>query len=77
VHELAITNSIVEIVSERSHGARVLRIVLEVGLLTAVEPEALRFCFEVVAAGTVAQDAVLDIRRPEGDELRIREMEVA
>ena len=77
MHELAIVHGIVEAVTEKSGDTRILRIVLEIGRLTAVLPEALRFCFDVVAVGTTAEGATLDIRETDGTELRIREMEVA
>jgi hydrogenase nickel incorporation protein HypA/HybF len=77
MHELAIVHGIVEAVTERSGGDRIVRVVVEVGRLTAVLPDALRFCFEVVAAGTTAEGASLDILEIEGEALRIREMEVA
>jgi hydrogenase nickel incorporation protein HypA/HybF len=109
MHELGIVQEIVGIVAEASQGARVLRIVVEIGQLSAVLPDAVRFCFDVVAEGTVAEGATLEIVetpglarcracgthvtlvRPfgrcecgnadldwlAGDELRVREMEVA
>jgi hydrogenase nickel incorporation protein HypA/HybF len=77
MHELAIVHGIVETVTEKSGGERIHRIVLEIGRMTAVLPDALRFCFDIVAEGTSAEGATLDIRETEGAELRIREMEVA
>ncbi len=64
VHEMAIAQSVLEIVLDecRVHGiATVDRIAVQVGALAAVVPEALRFCFQVVAQGTPAEKAVLDI----------------
>jgi hydrogenase nickel incorporation protein HypA/HybF len=61
MHELSLTQSIVEIVSEQAKGAKVLEVTLEVGQFAAVVPAALRFCFEVVAQGTVAEGARLEI----------------
>jgi hydrogenase nickel incorporation protein HypA/HybF len=61
MHELGITQEILAVVSERSEGARVRRVVLEIGKLTAILPDALRFCFEVCSAGTVAEGAELEI----------------
>ena len=61
VHELAITESVVEAVSERVAGARVGRVVMEVGKLCAVVPDALRFCFELCAEGTSLEGAMLEI----------------
>jgi hydrogenase nickel incorporation protein HypA/HybF len=61
VHELSLTQRIVEIVSDRAMGAKVLEVTLEIGQFAAVVPEALRFCFDVVARGTVAEGARLEI----------------
>jgi hydrogenase nickel incorporation protein HypA/HybF len=61
VHELGLVQEVVSICSERSGGARVTRIVLEIGQLSAVLPDAVRFCFDAVAEGTAVEGAVLDI----------------
>lgn len=46
----------------RIHGAkRVHRIVLRIGALAGVEPESLRFAFEVVTRDTLAADAELQV----------------
>lgn len=70
MHEMALTESIVEIVTEaaRKEGFDRVRVVrLEVGALAHVEPEALRFCFDAVSRGTVAEGATLDIMRVTGE----------
>jgi hydrogenase nickel incorporation protein HypA/HybF len=61
MHELAITESVVEDVAERLSGSRVTRVVLEIGALSGVVPDAIRFCFDVCAQGTPLQGASLDI----------------
>ena len=64
MHELALSQSVVDLVVEcaRKEGVHaVTRVTLEVGMAAVVEPEALRFCFEIVAAGTLAQGAELAI----------------
>lgn len=65
MHELALTQRIVEICAESAAAqgprTRVRRVTLEVGALSAVLPEALRFCFEVCAKGTTVAGAALDI----------------
>jgi hydrogenase nickel incorporation protein HypA/HybF len=66
MHELGITQEIVALVTERSGGARVRRIVLEIGKLSAVLPDAVRFCFELCSEGTAAEGACLEIREPPG-----------
>lgn len=40
---------------------RVIRVRLEIGALACVEPEALRFCFDAVTRGTIAEGARLDL----------------
>jgi hydrogenase nickel incorporation protein HypA/HybF len=61
MHELSIANSVVEICAEQAHGARVRRVTLEIGQLSAVLPEAIRFCFDVCAKDTVVEGAALEI----------------
>jgi len=61
MHELAITESIVSTVSERVRGRRVTRVVLEIGRLSGVVPDAVRFCFDLCAEGTELAGARLDI----------------
>ena len=66
MHELAITESIVAAVVERMADTPVWRVRLEIGRLSGVVPDAVRFCFELVAAGTTLEGAVLDIDEPGG-----------
>jgi hydrogenase nickel incorporation protein HypA/HybF len=70
MHEMALTESIVEIVSEeaRRHGAGKVRVVrLVIGAFAHVEPDALRFCFDAVSRDTIAEGATLDIVRAPGE----------
>jgi hydrogenase nickel incorporation protein HypA/HybF len=66
VHELGITRNIVAIVGDAAKGRAVRRVTLEVGKLSGVMPDALLFCFDVVAKGTVLDGATLDIREIAG-----------
>jgi len=109
VHELGITQEVVALVGEHCQGRQVRRVVLEIGKLSAVLPDAVRFCFDLCAEGTPAAGAELEIvvtpgrgrcracrrevelDRPfgrcecgstdlewlAGDELRVRELELA
>jgi hydrogenase nickel incorporation protein HypA/HybF len=61
MHELSIADNIVEHCVEQANGARVVRVRLEIGRLSCVTPEALRFCFDVCAKDTIVEGAVLDI----------------
>lgn len=76
MHELGIAMEIVDIVTRRAQGAKVRRVVLEVGALTAVFPDALSFSFQLASEGTSAEGAELAIVALDGQELRVREMEV-
>lgn len=69
MHEMALTESIVEMIEEesRKQGFSHVRVVrLEIGALSHVEPEAIRFCFEAVARGAVVEGASLEIIRVPG-----------
>lgn len=64
MHEMSLAENVLQIVEEtaRREGAqRVNTVILEIGRLSAVEPEALRFCFEAVARDSLAAHAVLQI----------------
>lgn len=64
MHEMSLAEGIVQIVEStaRANEARAVRAVwLEIGALSHVEQEALRFSFEVVKRGTVAKDARLEV----------------
>ncbi|MFZ5559030.1 MAG: hydrogenase maturation nickel metallochaperone HypA [Pseudomonadota bacterium] len=61
MHELSITRSVVAIVAEQAAGQRVTRVRLEIGRLTAILPEAIRFCFDVCVQGTLVEGAILEI----------------
>ncbi len=61
MHEMGLTQSIVAIVSEQAAGRKVRRVTLEIGKLAAVMPDAIRFCFDVVAQGSALDGAALDI----------------
>jgi hydrogenase nickel incorporation protein HypA/HybF len=64
MHELSLAESLIESIEEearRQGFSRVRRVRLEVGALSGVEPEALRFGFEVAARDTLAEGAELEI----------------
>ena len=66
MHELSIVQQIIEMASEASGGKRVSRVVLEIGKLSAVLPDAVRFCFDLAAEGTPVEGATLEIVEPPG-----------
>jgi hydrogenase nickel incorporation protein HypA/HybF len=61
MHELAISEAIVSEVCDRVEAGSVVRVVLEIGRLSAVVPDAVRFCFDVAAQGTRLEGAALEI----------------
>ena len=61
MHELGITRNLVAIVSEAAQGRRVRKVWLEIGELSALMPDAVRFCFDVVSQGTALESATLEI----------------
>ncbi|MBI1913101.1 MAG: hydrogenase maturation nickel metallochaperone HypA [Deltaproteobacteria bacterium] len=64
MHEMSITKSMLEIIKDEMDKSKVsqLRSVrIKVGELTAVEPDALRFCFEASTKNTPLEGASLEI----------------
>jgi hydrogenase nickel incorporation protein HypA/HybF len=61
MHELGITQNIVAIAITHAQGARVRRISLEIGKLSAICPDAIRFCFDVCCTGTLLEGSDLCI----------------
>ncbi|MBT0959779.1 hydrogenase maturation nickel metallochaperone HypA [Denitromonas iodatirespirans] len=64
MHEMSLAEGIRGIVEEAASVqgfTKVNAVVLEVGALSSVEVEALRFCFEVVMKGTVAEGARMEV----------------
>ncbi|WP_222263300.1 hydrogenase maturation nickel metallochaperone HypA/HybF [Modestobacter marinus] len=66
MHELAITQGVVDVVTARTGDVPVAGVRLRVGRLSGVVPDAMRFCFELVTAGTPLEGAALEFERPEG-----------
>ena len=63
MHELAITRGIVEICEKNADGRKVTAVIVEIGALSGVVPEAVEFSFEACASGTVVEGARLIIDR--------------
>jgi hydrogenase nickel incorporation protein HypA/HybF len=68
MHEMAISESILGILeaeAARQNFARVKKVFLEIGPFSMIEPEALRFTFDVVSKGTLAENAAIEIETPQ------------
>ena len=61
MHEMALTQSVVDAVCEHAAGRRVHSVKVEVGALCAVVPDSMQFCFDLATEGTVADGARLDL----------------
>ncbi|MBW1942332.1 MAG: hydrogenase maturation nickel metallochaperone HypA [Deltaproteobacteria bacterium] len=64
MHEMSIVQSLIDIIKEEmeKNNARTLRSVrLNIGQMSAVVPDALSFCFEVITTGTELEGARLDM----------------
>ena len=69
MHEVAITQSIIDICEEnaRRQGATIVRgVTVEIGELSGVVAEAVEFCFEACGKGTLLEGAALTIHRIPG-----------
>ncbi|CAI7980763.1 MULTISPECIES: hydrogenase maturation nickel metallochaperone HypA [Parafrankia] len=67
MHELSVTVELVDMVARRVPAdVQVTRVALEIGRLSGVMTSPLRFCFDLVAAGTSLDGARLDIAEPPG-----------
>ena len=61
MHEIGIAEEILAIAARYAGDKRVRRIVVEVGRLTAILPDAMQSCFELCTEGTAAEGATLEI----------------
>ena len=64
MHEMSLAEGVLQLVEDtakRENARRVKLVVLEIGRMSSVEPEALKVCFEAVTNGRIAQGAALEI----------------
>ncbi len=64
MHEMSLAEGVLQIIEDAAREQdfkSVKRVTLEIGRLSCVEPEALRFCFASVMQGTLAATAELEI----------------
>lgn len=64
MHELSVTQEIVATITERLGAARIVVVRLEIGRLSGVVADAVRFCFDLVAEGTTVEGAELVVDEP-------------
>jgi hydrogenase nickel incorporation protein HypA/HybF len=61
MHELGITENIIEIALKHAQGKKINRITLEIGQLSAILPDSIEFCFDACRLGTPLENTVLEI----------------
>jgi hydrogenase nickel incorporation protein HypA/HybF len=66
MHELSLTQAVVDAIAERMGDARVTSVRLEIGRLSGVVVDSIRFCFDLVAEGTTLHGARLEVDEPSG-----------
>jgi len=72
MHEMSLAMEILQIVEDAARTQKFRRVrllVLEIGDLSAVEAEAIAFCFDAVSRGTLAEGARLSVIRVAGQGL--------
>lgn len=69
MHEISICNALLDRI-EAERGARkfsrVRRVRIEIGQFSCVEPDALRYAFELMTRGSLLEGATLELDRPPG-----------
>lgn len=66
MHEMSITQGIIDLCLQHAGGRRVMALEVEIGRLSSVVPEAVEFCFEACSRGTLLEGARLAITRIPG-----------
>ena len=66
MHEMSITQGIIDLCLEHAGGRRIRSLQVEIGTLSSVVPEAVEFCFEACTRETSLEGALLHIIRIPG-----------
>ena len=66
MHEMALTQGIVTLCEQHAAGRPVRIVVVEIGELSGVVPEAVAFCFEACSSGTLLEGSRLQIEQVPG-----------
>ena len=76
MHELGITQDLVDLVAERTVGRRVVAVNVRVGDAAGIIPDAMAFAFDVVTYQTAMEGARLVIEEVPGDDLSLVSVEL-
>lgn len=69
MHEMSLAEGVIQLIEDSARQnafTRVKTVWLEIGKLSGVEAEAMRFCFDAVARGGIAEGAALEIVETSG-----------
>jgi hydrogenase nickel incorporation protein HypA/HybF len=69
MHEMSLAEGVLQIIEDHARGqgfSRVKTVWLEIGQLAGVEAEAMKFCFDAVTRGSIAEGARLEIHETPG-----------
>ena len=77
MHELAITQDLVDLVIERTAGRTVLAVNVRVGRTSGIVPDSMAFSFDVVTLETPLEGSRLTIHEVDGHELSLVSVELA
>ena len=76
MHEMSLAEGVLQIVEDASRNSgnsgdggflRVKTVFIEIGQLSSVEPDSMRFCFDAVTRGTLAEGALLEVIEVPGE----------
>ena len=77
MHEAGLTLEVLDIACETAAGRRVSRVVLEIGRLSGILPDAVRFCFSMASEGTLVEGAELVVVETPGADFKLASLELA
>lgn len=66
MHEMSITQGIIDLCLQHAGGRRILSLEVDIGELSSVVPEAIEFCFEACSKDTLLEGARIGITRIPG-----------
>lgn len=66
MHEMGITQGIIDLCLQHAADKPIRVVVIEIGKLSGVVPEAIEFCFAACSCDTLAEHARLEIRQTGG-----------